>query len=198
MSLNLIRDLDRDPDPSASPFEGLAYGITHNDSLGLPGGPFTVLAPFSRLPHGDAASAFAEGKMPIQQAFKAVLAKGYELSSNQETLIIDMPDLADGNADTVFFTEGGTNSVADAIAGLVNKVPTSVAPIIRFLRGAYVPVVDDQGFWNSRRPGIEAIFWKHDGQQVSPHITHPKVELHLGYWSPNFVVKSVITSSYAP
>jgi len=200
---NFIKHSDLEP----SRFEGLAYGITNNDCLGLPGGhPFTVLAPST--PFGEAAfnnlkvdvqgkpAPIVAGKMPIQETFKAVLTKGYDLSKDQTTLFIDIADLDDddtGNpknsGNTVFFTEGDDEkrSVAEAIATLVNNVPANVKPVIRFLRGASTTNnLNDGTFWEIRRPGIEAIFWKNEGGQLVPRITHPSAELHIGYYSPNF------------
>ncbi|KAK0616637.1 hypothetical protein B0T14DRAFT_482960 [Immersiella caudata] len=192
---NVIKRSDRD----TAKFDGLAYGITNNEILGLPnGGAFTVLSPSS--PFGAAAfktAAVAPGKMPIQQAFKDVLIKGYERSKDQTTLFIDLADLDDEGdsgknnpGNPIFFTEGdkeGT-SIAQAIADLVNKLPHNVKPVIRFLRGTSTTgTVDKDGeFWNVRRRGIEAIFWKVEGGELVPRITHPDAELHVGYYSPNF------------
>lgn len=202
---NYIKNSDLDP----AHFEGLAYGITNNDILGLPGGgPFTVLSPSS--PFGEAAfkaatklnrdgkpAGILPGKMPIQEAFKAVLVKGYELSKDQKILFIDISDLDDdygkSSGNPIFFTEGdkeGT-SVAEAIASLVNKVPHDVKPVIRFMRGTSTGgrVDMDGEFWQIRRPGIEAIFWKVEDGNLVPRITHPSAELHVGYYSPNFKLR---------
>ncbi|KAK5654251.1 hypothetical protein OQA88_7426 [Cercophora sp. LCS_1] len=190
-----IKETDVDP----SHFEGLSYGITYNDRLGLPkGGDFLVVSPFGKLPADDAAFARAsdqydEGKMPIQEAFKDVLIKGNDLSADQTTLFIDIADLDDDNGNTVFLTEGGADSIAETIAGLVNELEKSrpgVTPVIRFLRGASGKVSVDDAFWNSHRPGIEAMFWKTDdsGKELVPRITHPNAQFHIGYYSPNFVM----------
>lgn len=181
-------------DLAGSPLEGTAYEMTYNDTLGLPSGsPFIVLAPFSSLPQNDetfAKVSYVAGKMPIQEAFKAVLNEGLRLSTGQDTLFIDIADL-DQN-DTSFFTEGAANSVAEAIADLVNnQVPANVRPVIRFLRGTPDNEVDDN-FWKSRQPNIEAIFWKNDDNgNMVPRITHQKAELHIGFYSPNFKLSSV-------
>ena len=195
---NVIKSSDRD----TAKFDGLAYGITNNQILGLEkDGAFTVLSPSS--PFGAAtfeATKFAPGRMPIQESFKNVLSNGYDLSKDQKTLFIDIADLNDdddnnpkNSGNTIFFTEGdkeGT-SVAGAIASLVNTVPHDVKPVIRFLRGTSTTLtVDKDGeFWNIRRPGIEAIFWKVEGGDLVPRITHPNAELHVGYYSPNFKLK---------
>lgn len=194
-SIRALYDEIKKIDLAGSPFEGTAYDITFNDSLGLPGGsPFIVLSPFSSLPPDDAAFkdvSYAAGKMPIQEAFKAVLREGQKLSTGQNTLFIDIADLDEN--DTSFFTEGGVDSVADAIADLVNnQVPPSVKPVIRFLRGT--PDQVDDNFWKSRQPNIEAIFWKNDGNgNTIPRITHQKAELHVGYYSPNFKLSLVVS-----
>jgi hypothetical protein len=201
---NVIKRSDLDP----KRFDGLAYGITNNDVLGLPGGgPFTVLSPstpFGEAPYKKAVQVNSDGKpagifpgrMPIQEAFKAVLAQGYELSKDQTTVFIDIADLDDlgdgrNSGNPIFFTEGDKEktSVAEAICNLVNKIPQDKKPVIRFLRGTETAAALDDKFWQVRRPGIEAIFWKDEGGQLVPRISHPKAEIHVGYYSPNFKLR---------
>jgi len=189
---NVIKRGDGDPER----FQGLAYGITLNDSFGLPDhSPFLTVSPFGHLPISDADYAetvktYGEGLMPIQKAFKKVLTEGYKLSKEQTTLFIDIADLDDDDANTAFLTEGGTESIAQAIANLVKQVPDNVTPVVRFLRGTHQSVIQIETFWNTRRPGIEAIFWKKDSNnQLVPLILHPKAELHVGYYSPNMTLR---------
>ncbi|KAK0645825.1 hypothetical protein B0T16DRAFT_445977 [Cercophora newfieldiana] len=195
-SINDVHKVIKQADVYPADFDGLTYGITYNDILGLPGGsPFIVLSPFGSLPSDDkaytaAAATYAEGQMPIQKTFKEVLTKGNALSAGQETLFIDIADLDDDNdiSNTTFFTEGGENSIAEAIAHLVNtQVPATVTPVIRFLRGTHNAATGEP-FWKSRQASIEAIFWKTDnnGKDLVPRITHPKAGLHVGFYSPNF------------
>lgn len=182
-------------DTAKSPFEGVSYDLTYNDKLGLPDGDpnaspdegnFTVLAPFPAIPKDiEARRQLDAGKTPIEQAFKAVVREGVKLSKDQDTLFIDLTDLDANNVD--LFTEGGKDSVAQAIANAVNDPSlANVKPVIRFVRGTPDETIDAE-FWNSRRPNLEKIFWQPDDQgNTVPLITHDKAELHIGFYSPSF------------
>jgi hypothetical protein len=144
-----------------SPFEGASYDLTYNDTLGLPkveGYPdvesFTVLAPFPRMPKQNEDKTFEPfkykaGKMPIEEAFKAVLKKGVELSKDQDSLFIDIADLDQENSD--FFREGGykpeeNDSVAIAMGTILNDESlVHLKPIVRFLRGTPDQIDDNFG-----------------------------------------------------
>ena len=186
-------------DVAKSPFDGVSYDLTYNDILGLPegdpkaspdDGKFTVLSPFPSIPKENedkslATSPIEEGKMPIEQAFKAVLREGIKLSTEQDTLFVDITDL-DQNS-SAFFTEGGKDSVSQAIADQLNDPSLAdVKPVIRFLRGMPDQTID-ANFWNSRQPNFERIFWQKDehGNTV-PLIRNDKAELHIGFYSPSF------------
>jgi len=168
-----LYDVSKTVDTDSAPFEELTYDISNNDILGLPSdsqSPSLTIAPFGKfLPNAqafaEAANNSAPGKMPIQQAFKAVLQEGYKLVSegpHQDTIIIDIADLDDENkdlSDVSFFTEGDKDSIARALADLVNSIPVDVKPVVRFLRGSAVKEFNLAHFWNdTRRPSIEALF----------------------------------------
>jgi hypothetical protein len=188
-----LKDVIKKHDGAPGIFYGLSYHITHNESLSLPDGSrFLTVSPFGHLPKPEdykkAVGGYAEGKMPIQDTFKQVLIQGYALCKDQATLIIDISDLDDDLGNTVFLTEGGKSSVAHAIADLVEQVPHDFTPVIRFLRGTHQPQFKIEEFWKTRQPGIEAIFWRKEGNQLIPLITHPKAEFHIGYYSPNMIL----------
>jgi len=190
-SINDLYKAIKKIDIDKSPFEGVTYDLTYNDILGLPGDEkLTVLSPFPTIPKEKEDKTFEtfqyeKGKMPIEQAFKAVLREGIKLSTEQNTLFIDMADL-DENSST-FFTEGGQESVAQAIAAQLNDPSlANVKPVIRFVRGMPDQTID-ANFWNSRRPNFESIFWQKDEQgNIVPLIKNDKAELHIGYYSPSF------------
>ncbi|KAK0616218.1 hypothetical protein B0T14DRAFT_604565 [Immersiella caudata] len=187
-------------------FHGLAYGITLNDSVGLPDGfPFLTVSPFGHVPTSDAdyaeaVSKYGEGVMPIQNTFKKVLTEGYKLSQDQTTLFIDIADLDDDFGNTVFLTEGGNNSIAHSIIELIKHVPDNFTPVIRFLRGTHQSVIDVEKFWETRRLGIEAMFWEKaaNGKDLVPLIKHANAEFHVGYYSPNMVLTTDQQSVYKP
>jgi hypothetical protein len=186
-------------DIAKSPFEGVSYDLTYNDILGLPtgdpkacpeDGKFIILSPFPSIPTETKDNKFvrttcAAGEMPIEQAFKAVLREGIKLSTDQDTLFIDITDL-DQNSST-FFTEGGKESIVQAIADQLNDPSlANVKPVIRYLRGMADQKID-AGFWNSRQQNFEKMFWQNDEQgNMVPLIKNDKAELHIGFYSPSF------------
>jgi hypothetical protein len=138
-----------------SPFEGVSYDLTKNDILGLPGSSqpgLIVLSPFPTIPkeHADGKLESFDskpGQMPTEQAFKDVLREGIKLSAGQDTLFIDLADLDTDN--TELFTEGGNNSVAQAIADQLNSDELkNVKLVIRWVRGTFEGSVGEK-FWTA-------------------------------------------------
>ena len=193
-----LYDAIKKTDVAKSPFEGVSYDLTYNDLLGLPKGDpkassydgnFTVLSPFPTIPKEKEDKtletfAYDGGKMPIEQTFKAVIREGIKLSTEQNTLFIDMTDL-DQNS-SAFFTEGGKESIAQAIADQLNdKSLANVKPVVRFLRGT-PDQTSDAKFWNSRQSTFASMFWQKDEHgNIVPLIHNDKAELHIGFYSPS-------------
>lgn len=85
-----------------------------------------------------------------------------------------------------FFLESGKDlpSIADALADFVNSFPDDSEPVIRYLNG------DERGstpkdVWNDHEKCFRAIFFG-PGKDGKPRFRHPKAQLYVGYYCPNF------------
>ncbi|KAE9378673.1 hypothetical protein N431DRAFT_460007 [Stipitochalara longipes BDJ] len=173
--------------------ENLAFKLTKNESLGLSGDPsdFKVFIPYRKWPD-KITDPLPETKFPsaLQEAFKDVLVHG---SKDKTTCWIDIVSL---NPKEAFFTEtsadGAHDSLAHAIADVVNKIDASEAPVIRILAGADENYSSDQ-YWENNRDKYVKMFWD---ANAKPLIQHKKAKLYVGYYGPTFKLGSDDASAW--
>jgi hypothetical protein len=181
-----LKDIDKEF-PSAK-LEGLAFQLTQNESLGLNGHPsdFKVAIPHTKWPVTKGLELPAT-KFPsaLQDAFKDVLKHG---TKDKTTCWIDIATL---NPAPEFFTEStggdGKDSVFQAIADVIEKIPHSESPVVRILVG--IEGGDHktrEKLWEDSRNRVAQMFWKKEGDKTVRRIEHPNAKLYVGYYGPTF------------
>ena len=185
-SINDLETLLKKLDSTAgkeSRLEGYVFEKTFNESLGFSGNvaDFLVFIPWRTWPQAT----FKDTHYPsaLQEAFKDVLHKG----ADKSTCFIDLVTL---NPHEIFFNESTdrnnpTDSVAQALAELIDQTDESVTPIIRFLAGSEENKTAEQ-FWNDNRKKFENIFWR-DGKPLVKK--NKKAKLYVGFYSPSFRIE---------
>ena len=188
-SINDLESLLKKLDSTAAPesrLEGYAFEKTFNESLGLSGNvaDFVVFIPWRSWPQAT----FKDTHYPsaLQEAFKDVLSKGADKSN----CFLDIVTL---NPHEIFFNESTdpqnpVDSVAHALAEVIDQTDDSVTPIIRLLAGSEDNKTADQ-FWNDNRKKFENIFWR-DGKPLVKK--NKKAKLYVGYYSPSFKIEYVL------
>ena len=162
---------------------GLAYEKTYNESLGITGHPsdFYVFMPYGTWP---AAGIKETPKTPptsvLEDAIIDVLQAGAPDASPKDCFI-DIVHLQGSVRDFFHQTTKNRKSIVDTLADIVNRTDKSATPIVRFLIGVQDISHQDQ-FWKDESNIYTDMFW----DQGKPRTTHPKAQLHVAYYSPNF------------
>lgn len=123
----------------------------------------------------------------LQGAILDALKAAKENAAGVKTPFIDFASLKPDYEDKFkFFLESGNElpSIADALADFVNSFPDDSEPVIRYLNG------DERGstpkdVWNEHEKCFRAIFFG-PGKDGQPRFRHPKAQLFVGYYCPNF------------
>ena len=165
-----------------------SFEKTQNNSFGVAGSPdFTVFLSFDpKWPDRELVPGKPSDEVPthfpnpLQNAFKQVVKAGED--PEKRLCFIDLASL---NPASDFFTEGGEQSVADALISAVDKIiDPEVRPVIRIVCGDWDDKASpehwqDDGSW---RQTFEKIFWDSDGKSRLQHNTN--ATLCVGYYRP--------------
>ncbi|KAK1656425.1 hypothetical protein BDP81DRAFT_389200 [Colletotrichum phormii] len=179
--LEQLRDHLSSLDPKNS-LEGVSFHYDTANELGFnPGDPFDF---FVAIPFGKWSNKLPPLPNVVAAAVSEALTNGMiskNISIGQDgskCMFIDLLTLASFHS--TFFTKG----ISPTLKKLVNGLPSDVTPVIRLLCGDNATTADQFGDagnesgWNN----YKQIFWS-DNQ---PSITHPKAELYIGFYNPDF------------
>jgi len=189
--------------------KGVAYDLTTNITLGLTGQPldFCVPTPYNPWPVNKDPTKSTDEKDPkkstdeednrsaLKDAIKDVLEKGVAAflktdNTEPKDFVIDITTLDDKRI-LEFFQQQETHSdsLAKIIADTVNKLPTHLKPIIRFLVGGLSQKSSDDVLELVKNT-FDNLFRTVDEPKV-PLITNKKTEFYVGYYNPNLYARWV-------
>jgi hypothetical protein len=168
--------------------EGVSFKKSYNDSTGLKGNDpmdFTVFMPWGGWSSDQVGN--KSFPAPLQKAIMDVFSS---LNSDTQAPFIDMASL---KPDIEFFKESGEGangknvSVINTIIDFVNNFKDeSKTPIIRFLIGDEDATRNRDAAAEWGRTLLTRLFWRNENSIWVPRITHPKAEIHFGFYNPDF------------
>ncbi|KAK1494624.1 hypothetical protein CTAM01_08978 [Colletotrichum tamarilloi] len=162
--------------------EGVSFHYDTANELGFkPGDPFDffVATPFGKWSDTSPPIPNVVAAAVSEALVNGMASKNISIGQNgSKYMFIDLLTLAPFNS--TFFTKG----ISPTLNKLVNGLPSDVTPVIRLLCGdngitaAQFKDASNGSGWND----YKQIFWSNN----QPSITHPKAELYIGFYNPDF------------
>ncbi|KXH27763.1 hypothetical protein CNYM01_06667 [Colletotrichum nymphaeae SA-01] len=179
--LEQLRDYLSSLDPKNS-LEGVSFHYDTANELGFnPGDPFDffVATPFGKWSNTSPPIPNVVAAAVSEALVNGMASKNISIGQDgSKYMFIDLLTLAPFNS--TFFTKG----ISPTLNKLVNGLPSDVKPVIRLLCGdngitaAQFKDASNGSGWND----YKQIFWSNN----QPCITHPKAELYIGFYNPDF------------
>ncbi|KIV77246.1 hypothetical protein PV11_09059 [Exophiala sideris] len=169
--------------------EGVSFHLDANNQLGFkPSDPFDF---YVATPYGNWNNYPTPGP-PEPNVVASAISKALDIGlqspnvstspNGQKYIFIDFLNFS--RWDTGFWTNDGDNGIFGTLRFFVNRLPSDVTPVIRLLSGEQgidIHGWNDDNNWDGWKR-FQQNFWV----QGAPAFTHPKAQLYIGWYNPDF------------